>query len=249
MKRFSFSLFVLLFALMGSVCPAAAAEKLTVAVAANFILPSGEIVTLFQEKTGITVEPTYSSTGKLYGQIVQGAPYDVFLSADEARPAQLKEQGLADEPFVYARGQVVLWTAKKSLQGAADWQSVVKNPETRKIAIANTESAPYGTAAMTALEAAGLWEALKEKYVFPQTVAQAFQYALTESADAGFCAYSSALSDKAKGGFFYPVPEAPPIVQAACVLKRTENRPAAEKFAAFLDSPEAKEIKEKYGYR
>lgn len=96
---------------------------------------------------------------------------------------------------------MVLWTAKKSLQGAADWQSVVKNPETRKIAIANTESAPYGTAAMTALEAAGLWEALKEKYVFPQTVAQAFQYALTESADAGFCAHSSALSDKAKGGF------------------------------------------------
>ncbi len=249
MKRFSFSLLILLYVLMGSAFPAVAAEKLTVAVAANFILPSGEIVALFQERTGITVEPTYSSTGKLYGQIVQGAPYDVFLSADEARPAQLKEQGLADEPFVYARGQVVLWTAKKSLHGAADWQSVVKNPETRKIAIANTESAPYGTAAMTALEAAGLWEALKEKYVFPQTVAQAFQYALTESADAGFCAYSSALSDKAKGGFFYQVPEAPPIVQAACVLKRTENRPAAEKFAAFLDSPEAKKIKEKFGYR
>ena len=248
MRRCS-TMIVIALVILGSSLSAAAGEKLLVAVAANFILPSGELTKMFQERTGISVEATYTSTGKLYGQIVQGAPYDLFFSADEKRPALLEKQGLCDTPFVYARGQVVVWTANQELCGAAGWQAVVKNPKVLKIAIANTESAPYGTAAMIALQKAGLWDMLKEKYVFPQTVAQAFQYAETKSAEVGFCAYSSALSDKGKGGCFYPVPEAPTVVQAACILKRTENRSAAEQFAAFVQSPEAQKIKEKYGYR
>jgi molybdate transport system substrate-binding protein len=226
-----------------------AGEKLLVAVAANFILPSEELTKMFQDRTGIVTEATYTSTGKLYGQIVKGAPYDVFLAADETRPDLLEKQGFSDKPFVYARGQVVVWTAKRTLCGAENWQAVVKNPEVKKIAIANTESAPYGTAAMITLKQVGLWETLKNKYVFPQTVAQAFQYAETKSADVGFCAYSSVLSDKAKGGCFYTVPEAPPTVQAACILKGTKNRSAAEKFVKFISSTEAQKVKEKYGYR
>jgi len=248
MRRYSTAIISALV-ILGSSFSAAAGEKLLVAVAANFILPSGEMAEMFEARTGIPVEATYTSTGKLYGQIVQGAPYDLFFSADEKRPALLEKQDLCDTPFVYARGQVVLWTANKDLCGAAGWQAVVKNPKVLKIAIANTESAPYGTAAMIALRKAGLWDTLKEKYLFPQTVAQAFQYAETKSADAGFCAYASALSDKGKGGCFYPVPEAPAVVQAACILKRTEHRAAAEQFAAFVQSPEAQKIKEKYGYR
>ena len=219
------------------------------AVAANFILPSEELTQMFQDRTGIPVEATYASTGKLYGQITQGAPYDIFFAADEKRPNLLYEQGLGDAPFVYARGQVVVWTANKALCGESDWQAVVKNPAVQKIAIANTESAPYGTAAMIALKQVGLWGTLKDKYVFPQTVAQSFQYAETKSTDVGFCAYSSALSDKGKNGCFYTVPEAPATVQSACILKRTENRLAAERFVEFIKSPEAKKIREKYGYR
>ncbi len=248
MRRYC-TMIVIALVILGSSFSAAAGEKLLVAVAANFILPSGELTQMFQERTGISVEATYTSTGKLYGQIVQGAPYDLFFSADEKRPALLEKQNLCDTPFVYARGQVVVWTANQDLCGASDWRDVVKNPKVLKIAIANTESAPYGTAAMIALQKAGLWDTLKGKYVFPQTVAQAFQYAETKSADAGFCAYSSALSDKGKSGCFYPVPDAPPVVQAACILKRTEHRSAAEQFAAFVQSPEARKIKEKYGYR
>lgn len=229
--------------------PAVAGEKLLLAVATNFILPSGELTQLFQERTGIAVEVIYTSTGTLYGQIVKGAPYDVFFAADEKRPKLLHEKGLCDTPFVYARGQVVVWTANRALCGASGWQAVVTNPAVRRIAIANTESASYGTAAMIALQRAGLWDALRGKYVFPQSVAQSFQYAETRSVDVGFCAYSSALSEKGKRGCFYAVPEAPTTVQAACVLKRTENRPAAERFVAFMGSPEAREIKEKYGYR
>ncbi|MDD5723173.1 MAG: molybdate ABC transporter substrate-binding protein [Syntrophales bacterium] len=249
MYRYISNILIIGFIILGYSLSAIAGERLLVAVAANFILPSGELTEMFRDRTGIAVEATYASTGKLYGQIVKGAPYDVFFSADEKRPNLLEEQSLADTPFVYARGQVVVWTVDQALCGAAGWQAVVKNPEVKKIAIANTESAPYGTAAMIALQRAGLWNTLKEKYVFPQSVAQAFQYAETKSADVGFCAYSSALSDTGKGGCFYTVPEAPQIVQAACILKRTENRSAAKKFVTFMGSPEAQKIKEKYGYR
>jgi molybdate transport system substrate-binding protein len=249
MRRYISNIIIITFFILGSSFSAVAGEKLLVAVAANFILPSDELTHMFQDRTGITIEVTYASTGKLYGQIIKGAPYDVFLAADEKRPNLLDKQGLCDKPFVYARGQVVVWTANKALCGADGWQVVVKDLKVKKIAIANTESAPYGTAAMIALQQVGLWDLLKDKYVFPQTVAQSFQYAETKSADVGFCAYSSALSDKGKKGCFYTVPEAPTTVQAACILKRTENRSAAEQFVAFIKSPEAQKIKEKYGYR
>ncbi len=229
--------------------PVFAGERLLIAVAANFILPSGELVELFEAQTGITVDVTYSSTGKLFAQILKGAPYDIFFAADEKRPRLLEKEGFADRPFVYARGRIVLWTADKELCGFDSWQAVVMHSGVRKIAVANTESAPYGTAAMITLQAAGLWDSMKDKYVFPQTVAQAFQYAETGSADAGFCAYSSALSDEGSRGCSYAVPESPPIVQAACILKRTENRSAAERFVAFMNSSKASEIKERYGYR
>jgi molybdate transport system substrate-binding protein len=249
MRHHILKMFIIGFIILGLSLPAVAGEKLLVAVAANFILPSGELTKMFQDRTGIATEATYASTGKLFGQIVKGAPYDVFLAADEKRPNLLDKQELCDKPFVYARGQVVVWTANKALCGTANWQAVVKNPKVKKIAIANTESAPYGTAAMIALQKAGLWDTLKEKYVFPQSVAQAFQYAETKSADVGFCAYSSALSDKGKKGCFYTVPEAPTTIQAACILKGTKNRSAAERFVAFIQSPEAQKVKEKYGYR
>lgn len=240
--------FLLLFFLLLPSC-GYAAETLKAAVAANFMLPMNEYARIFEEKTGIRVEPTYTSTGNLYGQIVKGAPYDVFFAADEKRPLLLFESERAEKPFVYAQGLVIHWTAKQKFGKASGWQAVVRGDEVRTIAIANTENAPYGTAAMIALQKAGLWEALAGKYVFPQTIAQAFQYAFTQSADAGFCAYSSALSDKGSKGCYYEVPEAPPIVQAACILKRTENKTAAEKFMEFVSSPSVAGIKEKYGYR
>lgn len=232
-----------------SLSSAWAGEKLIVAVAANFILPSQELVRMFEDKTGVEVDATYTSTGKLYSQIIKGAPYDLFLAADEKRPDLLYEQGLADKPFVYAKGCVVLWTAKKEFCGGTDWQEVVKRKDVRKIAIANTETAPYGTAAMSALKNAGLWDPHMAQFVFPQTVAQAFQYACTEAADIGFCAYSSALSEDGKKGCVYMIPEAPAIIQAACVLTGTGNRKAAEQFAEFLTSDEARAVKERYGYK
>lgn len=243
-------LLIVVLSVLFAVQAAAADKKITAGVAANFIIPFGEIAGLFEKETGIKVEPVFTSSGKLYAQIVSGAPYDVFLSADEERPAKLFKDGLAEKPFVYAKGQVVLWSADRKLcTGEKDWIGAVRSASVKKIAIANPETAPYGAASMEALKAAGLSEEIKGKFVFPQDIGQAFQYASTGSVDAGFCALSSAVSEEGKKGCHLPVGQAPMIVQAACVLVRSTGRVNADRFAAFLLTPEAVQVKEKYGYK
>jgi molybdate transport system substrate-binding protein len=239
--------FVLII-LMSSVS-AFAEEKISVAVAANFISAFKELTADFEAKTKIKVEDTFSSTGNLYSQIINGAPYDLFLSADEERPAKLNKDGAADTPFIYARGQVVLWSANKDFCKAKTWQDALKSEQVKKIAIANTKTAPYGAAAQKALEKSGLWDSLQSKLVNAQDIAQSFQYASTSAADAGFCAMSATVSTEGKKGCFFVINEAPEIIQAACILKRTTNRAAVEKFVEYLNSPAAKGTKVKYGYR
>jgi molybdate transport system substrate-binding protein len=117
-----------------------------------------------------------------------------------------------------------------------------------RISIANPESAPYGTAAVRALKIVGLEDAVSKKLIFAQNVLQSFQYAHTESVDAGFCALSSALSAQGKRGCYFLIEQAPIIVQKACILKGSEKKPAVEKFVRFLRSPEARDVKKKYGY-
>lgn len=231
--------------------PAAASEgKILVAVAANYMMPFTEIAAAFEKESGCRVEPVFSSTGKLYAQIINHAPYDVFLAADERRPALLFQEGLCEEPFVYAQGEIVLFSGQSDFCSRfADWMEAVQSGMVRKIAIANPETAPYGAAAVTGLREAGLYDTLYDKYVFPQDIGQAFQYASTGSVQAGFCALSSAMTDEGEKGCYFPVKQAPPITQAACVLKRTQNREDAEKFAAFLLTQAGVRIKEKYGYR
>lgn len=226
-----------------------AEEKISVAVAANFISAFKDIASDFEAKTKIKVEGTFSSTGNLYSQVINGAPYDLFLSADEARPAKLHKDGLAETPFIYAQGQAILWSANKDFCKAKTWPDALKSVQVKKIAIANTQTAPYGAAAQKALEKTGLWTDVQSKLVVAQSIAQSFQYASTESVDAGFCALSATSSPEGKKGCFYILNEAPEIIQSACLLKRTTNRAAVEKFVEFLVSPAAKEIKVKYGYR
>jgi molybdate transport system substrate-binding protein len=228
---------------------ALAQEKISVAVAANFISAFKEIATDFEAKTGVKVEATFSSTGNLYSQIKNGAPYDIFLSADEQRPDLLQKEGWTQGVFIYARGQAILWAANQDFCKAATWQEALKNGQIKKIAIANPLTAPYGTAAKAALQKAGLWDTLQSKLVNAQDIAQSFQYASTEAVDAGFCALSATASPQGKSGCFFNIPEAPDIVQAACVAKKAKNKKGAELFAAFLTTEQAAKIKMKYGYR
>jgi molybdate transport system substrate-binding protein len=229
--------------------PALAKEKINVAVAANFITAFQDISRSFVAKTGVSGEATDSSTGQLYAQIMSGAPYDLFLSADEEKPDLLHRAGRAEVPFVYATGHVVLWTIRNDLCSVANWREVLAKPGLKKIAVANPKTAPYGAASMTALKNTNILENVQERLVFAQNIAQAFQYAATGSVDVGFIALSSALSEEGRKGCFYSVDEAPPIVQSACLLKRTTRQKAAGEFIRFLSSDEANAIKREYGYR
>ncbi|MBI9112908.1 molybdate ABC transporter substrate-binding protein [Maridesulfovibrio ferrireducens] len=226
---------------------AANAADLLIAQAANFTPAMQEIIPAFKKATGFEVQATYTSTGKLYAQITNGAPFDVFLAADEKRPKKLYAAGLSEKPFVYAKGKVVFWSLKKEI-GSTPWHKAVINPDLHKIAIANIETAPYGTAAMKALQKVKLWEKVKPELVYAQSIAQAFQYAATGAADAGFCAYSSVFTTEGRKGTFTVVNEAPPVIQAACILNSSEHKDIAQKFVKFLASPEVKTIKNKYGY-
>ena len=225
-----------------------AEEKIRAAVAANYIQTMKELAVEFEAVTCIKVEATFTSSGNLYSQIIHGAPYDIFLSADEDRPNRLYQEGLAEEPFIYAIGKVVLWSAKKDFCKTGDWREALRRESVKKIALANPDIAPYGMAAMRAMKDTQSREALQGKLVIAQDIAQAFQYASSEAVDAGFCALSATLTDAGKKGCFFMVAQAPPVVQAACVLKG-KNRPAVSRFALFLISSEAEVIKKKYGYR
>jgi len=228
--------------------PLLAEERLTIGVAANFMLPFQEIAHEFENKTSVKINATYTSTGNLYGQIIHGAPYDLFLAADERRPERLLKEGLTHSTFVYARGRAVLWTVKKKLCAAKDWQEALMMQGINKISIANPETAPYGAAAIKALKSTGLIEAVQKKLVFAQNVIQAFQYAHTKSVEVGFCALSSAFSEQGKRGCFFLIEQAPIIIQRACILKSTKNKELANKFAVFLSSQETQTVKMNFGY-
>jgi molybdate transport system substrate-binding protein len=245
-KKLSFFLALLLVICTHSV---ALGEGLTVGVAANFLVPFKEIVRGFEQRTAIRVDGIFSSSGSLFGQIKNGAPYDLFLSADRSRPEILWKEGLAKEPFIYAKGRVVLWTAKKDLCRKKSWREMLNMQSINRLAIANPKTAPYGEAALEALKTARLWASLDGKLVFAQNVSQVFQYAHTRAVDAGFCALSSALSELGQRGCHFILEEAPRINQAACILMRSRRRAEAELFATFINSQESAIIKMKYGYQ
>jgi molybdate transport system substrate-binding protein len=239
--------FILVMLLMSFT--ALAQEKISVAVAANFASAFKELAMDFEEKTGVKVETAYASTGSLYDQIKSGALYDIFLSADEQRPDLLQKEGWTEGTFIYARGKVILWSASEAFCKAAKWQDALNSDKIKKIAIADYLLDPYGAAAKVALQKAGRWDALQSKLVNTQDVVQSFQYANRSAADAGFCALSVTADPQGKNGCFFIVAEAPDIVQAACMAKKTGNKVNAELFVAYLLCNDALNIRKKYGYR
>lgn len=171
-------LFVFLFfSLTAPPFAAPADRKLTAAVVAGFMSPFQEIAAAFEKETGISIDVSFTSGGRIYAQIENGAPYDIFLSADVERPALLYGKSLCEKPFVYAEGEVILWSADRRFCTSAGWQEALKRKEIQKIAIPNPQTAVHGTHAKKALEEAGLWKDLAPKLVVAQDIAQVFQYA------------------------------------------------------------------------
>jgi len=221
-----------------------AQEKLNIAVSANARFAVEEIAKVFQKKHRIKINIISSSSGKLASQIIKGAPFDVFLSADMKYPQKLYTLKRAVyRPRVYAYGILILWSFKdKNL-------SVNRLTEYKKIAVANPKLAPYGRATVEALRFYRLFDKVKEKIIYGESVSQVNQYIIKKLVDAGFTSKSSLFSPNLKEkGYFVDIDENAysPIKQGAVLISK---KAIAEEFYNFLFSKQAKEIFKKYGYK
>ncbi len=228
----------------------ARADDALAAVAANFAGAAKDIAAAFEATSEHSVTITTGSTGKLYAQIAQAAPFDLFLSADAKTAERIEKEGLgeAGSRFTYAIGMLVLWSSDASRIGA-DPKAALLDSGTLKIAIANPDLAPYGAAAREAMQAMGVWDAVQGKIVMGENVGQAYSMVDTGAAQAGFVA-ASALASNAGKGSHYDVPQGlfTPIRQDAVLLNPGKTNEAARAFMAFLKSEEAKAIARKFGY-
>ena len=239
-------LFLLLVGSSGSF-----AQTLRVAVAANAQFVMESLGEAFQKQSGVTIESIVSSSGKLTTQIQQGAPFDVFLSADMDYPRTLHRQGLTTtEPVVYAYGSLVLWTSGE-LPLSADLR-ILQDPAVRHIAVANPATAPYGAAAVSLLKHRKMLDLIQPRLVYAESIAQVNQYVLSGAAEVGITAKSVVLDPALKGRGHWidlPPPGYSPISQGVVVLKRTDQPKAAGQFIQFLRSPAARRLLQQYGYR
>ena len=250
-RGFARSLCAALWIALAGAAPAAADEAL-VAVAANFAEVAEALRTEFERNTGHTVILTSGSTGKLYAQIAQGAPFHALLSADQKTPARLEAEGhaVAGTRFTYAIGRLALWSADPQRIGA-DARAALTDPGLRFVAIANPALAPYGMAARETLEALGLWDALRPNIVMGENIGQAHAMVASGNAELGFVALSALMSRRAAaGGSRWEVPQDlfTPIRQDALLLTAGRGHPAAVAFLSLLRSQQARRVIGTYGY-
>eukprot|EP01037_Dinobryon_pediforme_P002071 gene2071-2108_t len=223
------------------------AAQTSVAVAANFAEPAKEIAAAFKARTGNEAILSFGASGQFYAQIRQDAPFQILLSADEDRPRQLIQDRLALEPsrFTYAIGKLVLWSRSDALVRDGD---TLKSGRFDKVSIANPAAAPYGAAAIEAMKALGVYDALQPKIVQGNSIAQAFQFIETGNAELGFVALSQLAGNSAGSRWLVPQSLYSPIRQDAVLLKKGEGNEAAAAFLTFLKGPEARAVIERYGY-
>jgi molybdate transport system substrate-binding protein len=228
-------------------------QALTVAAAADLQAVMPDLVELYQKQTGKTVQVVYGSSGNFYQQIQNGAPFDVFFSANLDYAKKLEAAGLAEPGslYEYATGKIVLWVPKDSKVDLKEGLQALLNGAVVKVAIANPEHAPYGQAAVAAMQKAGVYEQVKGKLVLGESISQAASFVVGGAADAGIVALSLALSPNMKDkGRFAEIPaESYPAIEQACVIvKASQKKVEASAFLEFVKSPAAKEALKKYGF-
>lgn len=246
------SVLALFAALMALAAPARAGERVLVAVAANFAEAAEALAPGFEAETGHDLALAVGSTGKLYAQIAAGAPFDVLLAADRARPARAEAEGLAvpGTRFTYATGRLTLWSPDPARIGP-DGPAALTAPDAAHIALANPDLAPYGAAAAEALAALGLTAALEDRIVMGQNIGQTFALVATGNAELGFVALSSVLSPRlAEKGSRWDVPADlyAPIRQDAVLLRHGADNQGARAFLAYLQSDAARPLLARFGY-
>jgi molybdate transport system substrate-binding protein len=237
--------------LFGAIIRPVAAGEVNAAVAANFTKPVEQIVALFQKESGHTVKLSFGSSGKFTSQIKEGAPFDVFLAADEKNPKLLEQEGLAvaDSRFIYAVGKLVLWSAKPGY--VDDKGAVLSQGNYNKIAYADPKLAPYGLAAQETLQKLNLWNKVQGKMVTGESINQVYQFAASGNAELAFIALSQITKDgKVTEGSWWIVPAEmySPIKQAAIQLTAAKDKAATQAFLKFLKSEKALAIIRNFGY-
>jgi molybdate transport system substrate-binding protein len=228
-------------------------EQLTIAAAADLQPVMTVIAAQFEQETQTPVRLTFGSSGSFFSQIENGAPFDVFFSADMNYPQKLQADGVtAGPPTPYAVGKIVLWAPNKSTVQVSKGLSVLADNNVRKIAIANPIHAPYGEAAKAALQKLALWHAISPKLVIGENISQAAQFVQSGNADVGILALSLVLAPGMKGqGSYFEIPQElyPLLQQASVILKSSSHKEQAQDFTAFMKRPQSIILLKQYGFQ
>jgi molybdate transport system substrate-binding protein len=231
----------------------AAAQTVRIAAAADLQYAMEDLARQYEKHSPVKLAVTYGSSGNFYAQIQNGAPFDLYFSADVTYPQKLAEAGLAekDSLYNYARGRIVLWVARDFALDPAllEWK-ILEDPRVQKIAIATPEHAPYGAAAVAALKKAGVYDKVQAKFVFGENISQTAQFVQSGSAQVGVVALSLAISPAMRDGKRWEIPQEfyPPLNQAAVVLKSSQNQTAAKAFLEFLKTDAGRTTLARYGF-
>lgn len=231
----------------------ASADDIAVAAASDLQFAIKELIVEYEKQTGHHVKLSLGSSGNFYAQLQQGAPFDLYFSADIGYPKKLEEAGLTvpGSLYRYAVGRVVLWAPKQSPVEVSKGLTVLRDAAVRKIAIANPKHAPYGRAAVAAMERSQVYAEVKDRLVLGENISQAAQFIESGACDVGIIALSLAMAPimKSAGSYWLIPAEAhPPLEQGAVIMKQSKQQDAARHFLQFMQSPQGQEVMTRYGF-
>jgi len=231
----------------------ARAGEITVAAASDLTFAFKEVAAKFQKDTNNSIKLSFGSSGNFFSQITNGAPYDMFFSADIAYPKKLEAAGLVEPGslYEYATGKLVIWVPSKSKLDINQGLKVLLDQNIGKIAIADPAHAPYGVAAVAAMRHEGIYDQIRGKLVQGENISQTAQFVESGNADVGLLALSLAIAAPMKSaGRYFEIPSAdyPPIMQAVVILKSARDKDTSEKFLKFLKEPSAVALMQQYGF-
>jgi len=238
---------------VGCISQLCVGQEISVAAAADLQFAMQDIAGRFQKETGKTVKPIYGSSGNFFQQIQNGAPFDVFFSANLDYPKNLEAGGLTEPGsyYEYAIGKIVIWVPSGSKLDLSSGMKALLDPSVKKIAIANPQHAPYGQAAVAAMQREKIYEKLKDKFVLGENISQTASFVVSGAADVGIVALSLALSPNMKGkGRYAEVPseEYPAIEQACVILRSSKNKDVARQFLSFIKTGAISDVLKNYGF-
>ena len=246
---------LLLYVMLVLLCrPAIAlADDIAVAAASDLHFAIKELIVEYEKQTGHHVKLSLGSSGNFYAQLQQGAPFDLYFSADIGYPKKLEEAGLTvpGSLYRYAVGRVVLWAPKQSPVEVSKGLTVLRDAAVRKIAIANPKHAPYGRAAVAAMEQSQVYAEVKDRLVLGENISQAAQFIESGACDVGIIALSLAMAPVMKSAGSYwliPAEAHPPLEQGAVIMKQSKQQDAARHFLQFIQSPQGQEVMTRYGF-